>query len=88
MRALSQIAAILAIAVGAGLFQFSRHLDPPMSAATPATLRSIGQHDHEAAAMASGWGTAFMALGGLMLVVPWIDACTKRHCASGSSETA
>ena len=88
MRALSQLAAILAIAAGAGLFQYGRHLDPPMSAVTPASMRSIGQHDHQAAALASGWGTAFMALGGLMLVVPWIDMYAKRHCPSGGTETA
>jgi hypothetical protein len=88
MRALSQLAAIVAIAVGAGLFQFGRHLDPPLSAATSASMRSIGQHEHEAAALASGWGAAFMTLGGLMLVVPWIDMYAKRHCPSGDSGTA
>jgi hypothetical protein len=89
MRALSQLAAILAIAVGAGLVQFARTLDPPLRVANPATMmRSFNESDRRMAATSSGFGAAFLTLGGLMLIVPWIDAYMKRHCASGSSETA
>ena len=89
MRGISQLAAIIAIAVGAGLFQFGRSLDPPLSAATvQTTMRSTGQHDHETAALASGWGTGFMTLGGLILVVPWIETFVNKHRANASSGAA
>jgi hypothetical protein len=83
MRGISQFAAIIAIAVGAGLFQFGRSLDPALSATGPeAAMRSAGPRDHEMAAFAIGWGVGFMTLGGLILVVPWIEKFVNKHCAN------
>jgi hypothetical protein len=83
MIRLGQMAAIIAIAAGAGLFAFSRHLDPPVNLTNPASVMSASRGDHhEVAAMACGWGVAFMTLGGLGLAVPWVNACVKKQCAS------
>jgi hypothetical protein len=79
MIRLGQLAAIVAIAAGAGLFAFGRHLDPPLSAANPGAAMSASPRNHEAASLACGWGVAFMTLGGLCLAVPWINDCVKRQ---------
>jgi hypothetical protein len=68
-----QIIAIIAIAVGAGLYAFSRHLDPPLNASTPGSFVSANSSNHEVAAAACGWGIAFITLGVLLLAVPWIN---------------
>lgn len=83
MRAISQLAAIIAIAVGAGLFQYGRQLDSPASASTvQIAMRSTATHDHEVSAFASGWGVGFMTLGALILVVPWINAYVSKNTLS------
>lgn len=86
MRGLSQFAAIIAIAVGAGLFQFGRSLDPVLgSASIQAVMHSTGTHDHETASYAIGWGVGFMTLGSLILIVPWIETYVTKNCANSSS---
>jgi hypothetical protein len=83
MVGLRQLAAIFAIAAGAGLFAFGRHLDPPLSAANPGAMMSANSHNHESASFACGWGIAFMTLGGLLLVVPWINDCVTKQTTPG-----
>lgn len=68
-----QIIAIIAISIGAGLYAFSRHLDPPLSAANPGAIMSSHSGNHEVASAACGWGIAFISLGVLLLAVPWIN---------------
>jgi hypothetical protein len=82
MDRLSQLAAVIAIASGAGLYSFSRHLDPPISLSSPNNIRmSIDQSDHWMAAVAGGWGTAFITLGVLALTVPWTNAWVRKQCS-------
>lgn len=89
MNKIGQLASIIAIALGAGLFAYSRHLDPPMNAASPASvMSSISSHNHEEAAFACGWGTAFMTLGTLGLAVPWINICVRKQSTNVRPGTA
>jgi hypothetical protein len=82
MNSLSQLAAVSAIAGGAGLTSFSRHVDPAFSAANPAAaIARVSQNERAVAAMAGGWGTAFITLGTLGLAVPWINAYVKQQSA-------
>jgi hypothetical protein len=81
MNTLGQLAATITVALGAGLFAYSRHLDPPLNVASPAfTMASMSAHTHEVAALACGWGIGFITLGVLGLAVPWINAYVKRQC--------
>lgn len=84
MRSLTQLAAIVSITAGAGLYAYSQHLDPPpgaAGAAAVATLTSTNSRDHENAALACGWGVAFITLGSLALVVPWVNIGLKNYRA-------
>lgn len=80
MRTLFQLAAIVAIAIGVGLYAFGRHLEPSLNAANPAAaMYSINPNTHETAALACGWGAGFITLGALGVVVPWIDVYVRKH---------
>jgi hypothetical protein len=82
VNSLSQLAAVFAIAGGAGLTSFSRHVDPPFSAASMTAITApVSQSDRAVAAMAGGWGSAFITLGSLGLAVPWINAYMKQQFA-------
>jgi hypothetical protein len=82
VNSLSQLAAVFAIAGGVGLCTYSRGLDPPFSASNPATMMSrVGSSEHAEAAMAGGWGPAFITLGSLGLAVPWINYYIKHQSA-------
>jgi len=81
VRSLTQLAAIVSITAGAGLYAYSQHLDPPPGAAAVATLTSTNSRDHENAALACGWGVAFITLGSLALVVPWVNIGVKNYRA-------
>jgi hypothetical protein len=78
---LTQLAAVFAIAGGAGLLAFSRHIDPPLiGAVNPEVMMSSATRgDRGMAAIAGGWGTAFITLGSLTLAVPWINCILKQH---------
>jgi hypothetical protein len=71
---------ILAIAAGAGLFAFARHLDPPVDTQNPA-MAAIQRNDfeHHAAAVASGVGVGLMTGGVLGLAIPWLNAAMVRR---------
>lgn len=79
--------AILAFAIGAGLFAFGRQLDPPIDPANP-TLAAHRQHFdpeiHPFAAMACGVGVSLMALGGLTLAMPHVNAALHRWESTGT----
>jgi len=80
MDRLSQLAAVISIAAGAGLYSYSRHLDPPISHPLAAEVRmSIDRNDRNTAAVAGGWGTAFITLGVLGLTVPWTNAWVRKQ---------
>jgi hypothetical protein len=82
MDRLSQLAAVIAIAAGAGLYSFSRHLDPPITQSLPADVRMlIDRNDHKIASVAGGWGMAFITLGVLGLTVPWTNAWVRKQCS-------
>ena len=76
VNSLTQLASVFAIAGGAGLFSYSRHIDPPFNATTPAALVSspVSQNTRDVAAAVGGWGTGFITLGSLGLVIPWINS--------------
>jgi len=81
-REFIQVLAILAFAVGAGLFAFGRHLDPPIDPAHPALVQHRVSYDgdlHRIAAIACGFGVAFMTFGGLTLAVPHVNAALRRE---------
>jgi hypothetical protein len=80
MNSLLQLGATIAIAIGAGLVTFSRHLDPLSSVLNPGTLmHSVDPNDHRMASVASGFGAAFITLGALLLILPWINLYFSRH---------
>ena len=83
MNNLSQLAAVFAIAGGVGLLAYSRHIDPPLISAvnSEVMMNSVSRNDREVAAMAGGWGTAFITLGSLTLAVPWINSVLRQQTA-------
>jgi hypothetical protein len=82
MNRFLQGGATIAIAIGAGLVAFSKHLDPVSSALNPGTLmHSADANDHRMASVASGFGTAFITLGALLLILPWINWYISRQSA-------
>jgi len=87
---LSQLAAAFAIAGGAGLLAYSRHIDPPLISAanSEVMMNSVSRHDREVAAMAGGWGTAFITLGSLTLAVTWINSVLKQQTAPPPTSTS
>jgi len=83
MDRLSQLAAVIAIAFGAGLYTFSHHLDPPINLTTPDNVRfTVSDGDHRMAAIAGGVGTGFIVFGVLGLAVPWINTWIRAQPAA------
>jgi hypothetical protein len=88
VNSLTQLASVFAIAGGAGLCSYGRHIDPPLNANAPAALvSSVSQNTREVAAAVGGWGTGFITLGSLGLVIPWINSYI-RHQALQSQPPA
>jgi hypothetical protein len=80
MRDLIQIFATVMIALGAGLYAFGRHLDPPINAATPAAVvHPVSDSNLFMASMACGWGVGFMTLGVLSLAIPWMNIAVAKY---------
>jgi hypothetical protein len=79
-----QVVCILAIAVGAGLFAFGRHLDPPLDVQNPAALAMLqrGENPHVVASMACGLGVALMTGGILGVVLPWVNMWMTKCCVA------
>jgi hypothetical protein len=73
-----QTLCILAIALGAGLFGFGRHLDPPIDPQNPAAIR-YDEGAHFVASMACGLGIGLITGGALGLVIPWVNAALARR---------
>jgi hypothetical protein len=87
MRELLQIACVVALGLGAGLYATGGYLRPTFHADPTGFARSMSRnHDEERviAAGLSGTGVGFMVLGALGLVVPWVNAALRQ----GSSPTA
>ena len=78
VNSLAQLASVFAIAGGAGLLAYSRHIDPPISVAiTAAQVAPVSQNTRERAAAAEAWGTGFITFGTLGLVVPGISSYAR-----------
>jgi len=78
-----QIAFVVAIALGAGLFAFGGYLEPSLDAISPVEMMRtvhdrVKSEEHYIASAARGLGIGLMTLGGLGLVVPWINMLLGR----------
>lgn len=83
IRELIQAVCVLAIALGAGLFGFGSYMRPDVEVNMngPAAFveqRQISESDWEIAAICTGTGIGFITLGGLGLVVPWVNVVMSR----------
>jgi hypothetical protein len=81
MRYLIQAVCVVAIAFGGGLFAFGSYLEPRFDAGDPLkAMHSMDMNNdtHLWASTARGVGVGFLALGGLGLAVPWINAAVFR----------
>jgi len=81
-RELIQAIAVLAIALGAGMFAFGRHLDPPLVATNPVAMQRAmnpGADFHLAASFATGFGVCLMTFGALSIVIPWVNDALVGH---------
>jgi hypothetical protein len=88
-RDIIQFVSIVAIAVGAGLFAFSRQLAPPVDAKNPAASAmafNASQGDRHATSVACGFGVCFMTFGVLALVIPWINTAMERQRERGGTQ--
>jgi hypothetical protein len=75
-RGFIQVIAVIAIALGSGLFAFGRHLDPVLDNSNPASVQraiAIDEEAHGVAAAACGLGVSLMTFGALALAVPWMN---------------
>jgi hypothetical protein len=80
-REFIQVIAVFAIAVGAGLFAFGRHLDPPLDSTNPVVIEramSMDQDTRLFASFASGAGVCLMTFGALSIVLPWVNDAASR----------
>jgi hypothetical protein len=78
MKGFIQTLCLLAIAGGGGLVAFSNKLEPQLNFTDPATLTQFldsyrGRDQLMIAAATSGVGMAFLILGTLGLVGPWVN---------------
>jgi hypothetical protein len=76
-RGFIQVVAVVAIALGSGLFAFGRHLNPPLDSSNPASVQHAMNVDDEVqgvAAASCGLGISLMTFGALALAVPWMNA--------------
>jgi hypothetical protein len=74
--------------LGAGLFAFGRHLDPPADSKNPASVQrafSIDEGTHASAAVACGLGVSLMTFGGLAIAIPWLNDVFARSERSAAS---
>jgi hypothetical protein len=82
-REFIQVIAVIAIALGAGLFAFGRHVDPPLDPTNQAAIQRAMELDKElriAASCATGIGVCFMTFGILSVLIPWAnDALAARR---------
>jgi hypothetical protein len=88
-REFIQALAVFAIALGAGLFAFGRHLDPPVDVTNPASVQraySIDERTHASAAVACGLGVCLMTFGGLAIAIPWLNDVFARRSVSAASQ--
>jgi len=90
LRSLIQAACVAAIALGAGLFAFGSYLRPGLDMSNPAqVVRDFGHEDREIhiiASTACGVGIGFMTLGGLGLIVPWVNVLMQKQGGRAESE--
>jgi len=89
-REFIQVIAVFALALGAGMFAFGRHLAPPFDATNPGAIQnsmSTDDDDHHIASVACGFGVCFMTFGALCLVLPWVNAALARRPDTGGFPT-
>jgi hypothetical protein len=78
MRQLIQIACVVLIAFGSGLYSFGRFLNPWHTVMDPAhismlSVQSIDANDRYVASSACGVGIGFLVLGALGLMIPLLS---------------
>jgi hypothetical protein len=89
-REFIQALAVFAIALGAGLFAFGRHLDPPVDVTNPASVQraySIDERTHASAAVACGLGVSLMTFGALAIAIPWLNDVFARRSSAASQQS-
>ena len=84
MRDFIQAGSVVAFALGAGLFALGNYLQPQLTITNvnPADFARMFDHIsdyHVGASVARGLGVGFMTLGGLGLIVPWINVFLARE---------
>lgn len=82
MRHILQAICVIAIAAGGGLFAYGSYLVPRPDPANPMEAIHAIQVDgktREIASLTHGVGIGLMTLGGLGLVVPWVNAALVRR---------
>lgn len=82
---------VVLIGLGTGLFAASGYLEPlPENTALAQAwqLQRLGKDEHIAATVMRGFGTCFLTIGVLCLVVPWINAIVTRLCRPSTAAVA
>jgi hypothetical protein len=82
MRYILQAVCVVAIAIGGGLFAYGSYLIPRPDPANPMDAIhsfNVDKHTREVASAARGVGIGFMMLGGLGLIVPWVNIAMTRR---------
>ncbi|HEV8062202.1 MAG TPA: hypothetical protein VGP68_20150 [Gemmataceae bacterium] len=84
MRNFIQGVCVFAFALGAGLFAFGTYLQPELNFTNvnPVEFTRFFDHMNEyriGASIARGFGIGFMTLGGLGLIVPWVNVLLTRE---------
>lgn len=82
-REFIQTLAVLSLSLGAGLFAFGRHVDPPVDITNPALLQhslNVDMDVRAPAAIACGVGVCLMTFGALCLILPWANDAIARRC--------
>lgn len=73
-----QVAAIIAIPIGAGVCAFGRRLGPQPNLVNAAAEKNVRPQDRDLSAATCGWGVGIITLGMLGLAVPWFNTVARK----------